>query len=102
MELNGWDAHFLGANTPLKDLLYAIGETEPNLLGLSVSIYFNLPKMLAVIDEVRRHYPDLPIVVGGQAFRYGGVDLIAQIPRVTYIQSLDQLKQLLHSEEFSA
>jgi methanogenic corrinoid protein MtbC1 len=97
MELNGWDAHFLGANTPLKDLLLAIEETEPDFVGLSVSIYFNLPKLLAVIDEIRRHHPDLRILVGGQAFRYGGVELVRDVPNVTYLESLDQLKEFLHA-----
>lgn len=59
-ELLGWRGYFLGANRPLADLLQRIQEHRPDLLGLSLSIYFNLPALLKALDAVTRQYPDLP------------------------------------------
>ncbi len=42
-ELHGWDAHFLGANTPVEELLKFIDEIQPDLIGLSLAVYFNIP-----------------------------------------------------------
>jgi methanogenic corrinoid protein MtbC1 len=98
-ELRGWRGYFLGADTPLPDLLKLIGERRPNLLGLSLSIYFNLPALLQALEAVSREYPDLPVLVGGQAFRWGGVGAVQRYPNVSYIASLDELEQRLTTHE---
>jgi methanogenic corrinoid protein MtbC1 len=45
-EIQGWDAHFLGANMPLDQMLHYIDEVKPDLLGLSLSVYFNMPSLI--------------------------------------------------------
>ncbi len=98
-ELRGWRAPFLGANTPLVDLLQLIEGRRPNLLGLSLSIYFNLPSLLKALDAVSSRYPDLPILVGGQAFRWGAKAALQPYPNATYIDSLDELEQSMAAYE---
>jgi hypothetical protein len=49
--------------------------------------------LLTALDAVRAEYPDLPILVGGQAFRWGGTGSIKKYSNVTYISSLDVLEQ---------
>jgi methanogenic corrinoid protein MtbC1 len=39
-ELNGWDGYFLGANMPVHELIKFIDDKKPDLLDLSLSIYF--------------------------------------------------------------
>lgn len=92
-ELRGWRGYFLGANTPLADLLQLIEERRPDLLGLSLSIYFNLPALLNALDAVTGKYPDLPILVGGQAFRWGAEAALKPYPQASYIASLDELER---------
>lgn len=92
-ELRGWRGYFLGANTPLADLLRMIEERRPSLLGLSLSIFFNMPALLKALDAVSGAHPDLPILVGGQAFRWGGLAAIQRYPNVSYMASLDALEQ---------
>lgn len=92
-ELHGWRGYFLGANTPVQDLLTMIEQKKPVLIALSLSIYSNLPALIKALDAIRAKYPDLPILVGGQAFRWGGTDLLKQYRNVTYISSIDQLEQ---------
>jgi len=90
-ELRGWRAYFLGANTPLPDLLHLIDAHRPDLLGLSLSIYFNLPSLIKALAAVSGEYPELPIVVGGQAFRWGAESALTPYANVSYIASLDAL-----------
>lgn len=94
-ELHGWRGYFLGANTPVQDLLNMIEEKKPALIALSLSIYSNLPALIKALDTIRSKYPDLPILVGGQAFRWGGTDSLKQYRNVTYISSIDQLEQAM-------
>jgi len=92
-ELHGWRGYFLGANTPVQDLITMVDQKKPVLIVLSLSIYSNLPALIKALDAVRVKYPDLPILVGGQAFRWGGTESLKQYRNVTYIASLDQLEQ---------
>lgn len=94
-ELNGWDSLFLGANTPVDQMLAYIQEESPDLLGLSVSVYFNMPALKTGIEAVRADFKDLDILVGGQAFNWGGTDMIRQYRATQYVSSLDELQSLI-------
>lgn len=98
-ELHGWRSPFLGANTPLADLLQLIEDRRPDLLGLSLSIYFNLPSLLKALDAVSGKYPDLQILVGGQAFRWGAQAALQPYANARYVESLDELEQSLAAYE---
>ena len=98
-ELRGWRGYFLGANTPLPDLLQLIEVRRPDLLGLSLSIYFNLPALLKALDAVSGKYPELPILVGGQAFRWGAEAALKPYPNAAYIATLDALEQRMADYE---
>lgn len=97
-ELNGWDGYFLGANMPVHDLIKFIDYKKPDLLGLSLSIYFNMDSLRESIEAVRHHFPDLDLIVGGQAFRWGGSDVISRYKGVTYIESIDSLENLIRMQ----
>jgi methanogenic corrinoid protein MtbC1 len=94
-ELNGWDGYFLGANMPVDGLVEFINEKKPDMLGLSLSIYFNMNALLDAINAVRHNFSDLDIIVGGQAFRWCGKDVIARFKGVTYIESIDRLEKMI-------
>jgi MerR family transcriptional regulator, light-induced transcriptional regulator len=95
MELNGWHSHFLGANTPVAELLALITETRPDLLALSLSLHSNLPSLLSTVAQVRLSFPELPLIVGGQAFRWGGIELLDGFSGVTLLDTIDQLEDLV-------
>jgi methanogenic corrinoid protein MtbC1 len=95
-ELNGWNGYFLGANTPADELTRMVGEKKPDLVGLSLSVYFHLPKLLEGIEAVQRVSPDIPILVGGQAFNWGEASEVRQIPGVRVITTLAVLETVLH------
>ena len=93
-ELHGWRGYFLGANTPHESLLKMIERQKPALVGLSLSISFNLPSLLAAIDAVRGAWPDLPVIVGGQAFRWGGGGQLSRREGVTLVGSVAGLEAI--------
>lgn len=96
-EIHGWRSHFLGANTPSGDLISMIGQKRPDLVALSLSMYFNLPSLLLTLSEITDKYPQIPVLVGGQAFRWGGTDALSRYQTVRYVTSLDDLEEVLES-----
>jgi methanogenic corrinoid protein MtbC1 len=94
-ELNGWHGYFLGANMPLDDLMRLIDDKEPDLVGLSLAVFSNLPSLLKVLDAVTSSFPEQRILVGGQAFRWGGTEVVGQYPNTVHVSSLSELESLL-------
>ena len=94
-ELNGWDSQFLGANTPLDQMLAHIQEEKPDLVGLSVSVYFNMPALKSGLEAIRGNFLHLDVMVGGQAFNWGGTEIIKQYSGTAYVPSLDRLNTLI-------
>lgn len=95
--LCGFDAIFVGANTPQADILEAIGYVKPEYIAVSVTNYYNLlaaRKMIASMHEFRKTTnADFKIIVGGLALEQNpcacddvGVDL--------YLHSFQDIKNL--------
>lgn len=95
LEMNGWDSLFLGSNTPQDSLVHYLHEQKPDLLCLSLSVQMNLRHLIETIAFVRKSCAELPIAVGGQAFRWGGADQVTGYHNVRYAISLDQLEHLM-------
>jgi len=95
LELNAWDGYFLGAGTPANDLLSFVDEKKPDMLCLSLSIYAGMPGLIKLLERVRGEFAELPVLVGGQAFRWGGVDLVTAYSGVRHVSSIFELEQLL-------
>jgi len=71
-ELDGWNVEFLGADTPVEDLLEMVAEKRPFVLAVSATMPFNIEHVSRIIERVRA----LPvwvrpkIMIGGLAFRH--------------------------------
>lgn len=91
-ELHGWDAHFLGVNTSVKELLQCIDEIKPDLIGLSLAIYSNLPALKATLEAIHSHFKGIDILVGGHAFAWGDPAVLNKYPGTTYFESLARLE----------
>ena len=95
LELNGWDGHFLGANTPPDDMAQFIQDTKPDLVGLSLSILSNIDNLKLSIEVVKTDFPNMDLLIGGQAFRWGGIDTIKRYAGAEYIPNLEDLEKLI-------
>jgi methanogenic corrinoid protein MtbC1 len=71
LESNGWNVRFLGTNMPHEGILQAVEEHRADVLGISSTMLFNLPKVRRLVGEVREKFASRPprILVGGGAFR---------------------------------
>ena len=70
LEADGWNVRFLGTQLPHRGVLEAVDEHEPELIGISATVLFNLPAVAELIEELRSRFDDqLTILVGGSAFR---------------------------------
>lgn len=83
-ELNGWNSFFLGANTPSNELISFLKNIKPELLAISVSLYFHIPKLEMMIQQIRKELPELVVLVGGQAFSNGGSEVLLKYDQVIY------------------
>jgi len=97
MELNGWDADFLGANTPPDDMARFIDDAKPDIVGLSLSILSNIDNLKRAMDVIKSDFPNMDLLIGGQAFRWGGMDVIRQYAGTEYIPTLEELQNSIKS-----
>lgn len=66
--LVGFDCYYIGANTPIEQILSAVEAVKADFLAISVTNYYNTIITKELLDQARATYPDLKIIVGGQAF----------------------------------
>lgn len=97
MELNGWNSLFLGANTPLSRLVDQVHTQKPALVGLSLSISYHLPRLVQALQKLRDHFPELPLLVGGQAFHWCGHAEVEAISNVQWVPDVKTLESILRS-----
>lgn len=97
LELNGWDGHFLGANTPIEDLLNHVEDVQPDIVALSLSILSNKEALIRSIDSIQGDFPQMDILVGGQAFRHGGTGFLKNYSNVEFLPSLRALELQIQS-----
>jgi len=98
MELNGWDTHFLGANTPCEDLSAHVEEVHVDVVGLSLSILSNIDSLRRCMDVIKTDFPNMRMLVGGQAFRWGGMDVVKRYPGAEYVPSLLALEKAIRQK----
>ena len=90
-ELHGWRGYFLGANAPLNEVLKLVDQKRPDAVALSVTVTFGLHNALRAARAIHETFPTVPILVGGQALRWGGRKRLEQIPQVRCVLSLEEL-----------
>jgi diguanylate cyclase (GGDEF)-like protein len=86
LEVAGFETTYLGANVPTRDLLRAMEGIEPDLLALSATMPDSSVTLGRVVAEVRRAYPDLGIVLGGQGAASRG-----EGERTVFVRDLERL-----------
>lgn len=91
-EMKGWTTFLCAANTPAAELVAYIAHVRPDILGLSASIYFHIPTIISTLELVRAQFPDLPVLLGGQAFRHGGRELSQRFKDTTIALSLKEVE----------
>jgi methanogenic corrinoid protein MtbC1 len=96
-ENHGWDTFILGSNLPTNDLIHFIQQNKPDVLALSLTLYFNLPVLIDILKVIENTFPDLNVVVGGQAFIHGGVEEIKAFRNLSYLKDLNDLELFIQN-----
>lgn len=94
-EMNGWDSYFLGANTPSSEMISFAKTLHPSVFAVSVSIYFHLPLLETLLAQIHDSFPQTPVIVGGQAFRHGGVEVVNKYPNTLLVRNLYDLESYI-------
>ncbi len=70
LELEGWEVFYLGANTPKEDVFTMAKKIRPKVIGISVSMPFNIDKAKDIIEQLRKDkdLKKIKVLVGGTAF----------------------------------
>lgn len=71
LELHGWTVRFLGASTPVEDIVRLVAAEDPDLLAVSATLAIHVEQVHRVIEAVRRVRP-VPVLVGGRPFQQDG------------------------------
>lgn len=94
-EMNNWESFFLGAGFPTSELIKFTNEKKPDVIAISLSVYFNYKVLVNTIQELRNSFPDLPIIVGGQALLHLEDKINNSWENVFYISSLNELEEYI-------
>ena len=88
----GYEAIFVGSNTPRDEILRAVQILSFDLLALSVTNYYNLVAAKKMIDLIRKKTSKpIRIILGGQAFK-NNPELCEKINADILLQTFEDLE----------
>jgi MerR family transcriptional regulator, light-induced transcriptional regulator len=93
-EKNSWDSYYLGANTPINELIKFCTLIKPDLIGLSLSVYSNISNLQKGIIQIRE-VTNIPIIIGGQALKKAGVEISGKFSNVLYFETLHAVENYI-------
>lgn len=95
-EMKGWDSSFLGSKVPLHELIHFIEENKPQQIALSLSVFYNFKSFKEMTLALRQTFPEIPVLVGGQAFRHLNFEeAFEDIPNIVHIPDLNTLENYI-------
>ncbi len=94
-EINGWNSTFLGSSTPLSEIIRLIGKKQPDVVGLSVNFYMNIPRLTKLVSMIKTKYPTQEIIIGGQALAGKDIKNLTGYNDIKYISCLNKLDEYL-------
>lgn len=95
-EMHGWESFFLGSGIALVELIRYIHEVKPDLLAISLTIYSNFANLIKMLTKLRGEFPELQIIIGGQAFKHLSTEMISKIGNVVVMTDLYLLEKFIN------
>jgi methanogenic corrinoid protein MtbC1 len=71
LDAQGYDVRFLGTDMPPDGILYEVEDHQADVLGISATMLFNLPKVVQLVKSVQARFGQSRprIVLGGAAIQ---------------------------------
>ncbi len=63
---DGWNVDFLGANTPVDELIEYSKKVKADLIGISVTNSSFVVKAKETVEKIKKNLPDVKTIVGGR------------------------------------
>ena len=92
----GYNAVFVGSNTPYFDFYNAVEKIKPDLIAISVSNYYNLVVTKKIIEDLRKKTYS-KIIVGGYAFSMNNANS-AMVGADYYAETFENIKNIVEKE----
>lgn len=97
--LNGYEAIFVGTNTPREQVYYAIASNSPKYAAISVTDYYLLFEAQRMIQRIKEMtHGKVTVLVGGNAFRSNQLS-VSKIGGDIYLNSYEDIVNLRAGEE---
>jgi len=61
-------------------------------VGISFNFYMNLPRFLSAVNEIKKEFPGIKIIVGGQALEFLNKEYPVPLLNMIYLKSLDEVE----------
>ena len=92
-EMNQWESFFLGPGFPTSDLVKYIKEIKPDMVAISLSVYFNYAGLKPMLVELKKEFPLLKIIIGGQAVSHLSANAFNEWTDISLFHNLHQLEE---------
>ena len=96
-EMKGWESFFLGTGLPTSELVRFVRNTQPDILAISLSVFFNYANLLKMLEMLRSEFPDLQIIIGGQAFSRVSDEALLRLGNVVLLADLHLLEKYIET-----
>lgn len=70
----------------------SVGFVKPDYLALSITNYYNLLKAKRIVEAVKKAFPNIIVLAGGQAMNYEGA--LEAVLADVHLKSLDDIISL--------
>lgn len=94
-EASAWNTIFAGSNTPEQDIIHLIKEKQPDIVGISISFYININRLIKLVQVIKEIFPAQEIIVGGQALSEGHTNILSPYEKVNYITCINGLDKYI-------
>lgn len=100
-ELAGFDATFVGANTPQEEIIQAIADLKPTYVAVSATNTYSLVPARRVLEQLRevreRSGVGFKIIVGGNAFRKNP-ELVREMKADLHLSTFEDIQRLAEAK----
>ena len=91
--LQGYEAIYVGANTPKAELLQGLALERPAYVVINAVNFYNLFKIQRIVAEIKERLPEQRILASGNAF-YHDPELFRRIGALAVIRTPDDIRKL--------